>query len=371
MIAKPHKRVSVRGSALFKLTSPARLARMLCISPERLDHLLKRGDANYCVRTDLKTGRLIEEPKALLKQVHARLAKLLAQIETPDYLHSGVKKRSYVTNAACHSAIGGAVKLDVKKFFPSVRAQAVCHFFVEVMDYPLDVASRMTKLLTIGGHLPTGGNASCILSFWAYKPMFDEIAALANAQGCTFTLYVDDMTITGQFATRAMQQEARKIVGSYRLRAHKNKVFASRQPRVVTGVAVTPRGLELPNRRARAIAESLRAVAETTTDAELLMLMPTLIRTCQRGCRSRSGVAWAQRSGSKDEARSSRALCSAAHVCIRLTGHQRVDPGQAQLAAPIAAPARGFLRGDDGEGRIAVADIVRDFAPGRRGSKTP
>lgn len=277
MRGRPPKRVSLRGSALFKLTSPARLAKILCMSPERIDHLLARGDANYCVRTDRKTGRLIEEPKALLKQVHARVAGLLAQVETPDYLHSGVKKRSYVTNAAQHAVEGGAVKLDVKKFFPSVRAQAVCHFFLDVMEYPMDVASRMTKLLTIGGHLPTGGNASCILSFWAYKPMFDEIAALAHTKGCTFSLYVDDMTITGRFATRAMQQEARKIIGNHRLRAHKNKVFAPRQPRIVTGVAITTRGLELPNRRARAIAQAMREVAATATDAERLILMPTLI----------------------------------------------------------------------------------------------
>ena len=176
-----------------------------------------------------------------------------------------------------HSADGGAVKLDVKKFFPSVRAQAVCHFFHEVMEYPLDVASRITKLLTIGGHLPTGGNASCILSFWAYRPMFDEIAALAAAQGCSFTLYVDDITISGQFATRAMQQEARKIIGSYRLRAHKSKVFAARQPRIVTGIAVTTRGRELPNRRARAISDSFDAVSKEIGDHGRLALMPTLI----------------------------------------------------------------------------------------------
>src|SRR3546814_16552131 len=72
----------------------------------------------------------------------------------------------------------------------------------------------------------SGGNASCILSFWAYKNMFDEIAALAAAKGCTFTLYVDDMTITGQFATRAMQKEARAIIGRYRLKAHKTKIFS-------------------------------------------------------------------------------------------------------------------------------------------------
>ncbi|MDF0544698.1 reverse transcriptase family protein [Sphingobium sp. H39-3-25] len=277
MKGKPHKRVSLRGSALFKLTSPVRLAQILCIPPAQLDRLLRRGNTNYCVRTDRKTERLIEEPKALLKQVHARVAHLLAQVETPAYLHSGIKKHSYITNAAEHRVEGGAVKLDVQKFFPSVRAAAVCHFFADVMEYPMDVASRMTKLLTINGHLPTGGNASCILSFWAYKNMFDEIAALAAAKGCTFTLYVDDMTITGQFATRAMQKEARAIIGRYRLKAHKTKIFSHRQPRIVTGVAITARGPELPNRRARKIAITMAGVEAAATDSQRLALMPSLI----------------------------------------------------------------------------------------------
>ncbi|HEY1605434.1 MAG TPA: reverse transcriptase family protein [Allosphingosinicella sp.] len=277
MRGRPHKRVSLRGSALYKITSPAMLARRLCISPHMLNYLLAHADENYCVRLDRKSGRLIEEPKHLLKRVHARIAWLLGQIETPNYLHSGVKKRSYVTNAAGHSISGGGIKLDVRKFFPSVRAAAVCHFFADVMQYPMDVASRMTKMLTTGGHLPTGGNASCILSFWAYKDMFDEIAALAAERGCHFTLYVDDMTITGAFATRAMQHAARNIIGRYRLRAHKNKVFASGQPRVVTGVAVTSRGRELPNRRARAIVDMRAEIAGAATDAQRLDLMPQLI----------------------------------------------------------------------------------------------
>src|SRR5690348_15966681 len=129
MKGKPHKRVSLRGSALFKMTSPARLARALCNSPERLAYLVTKPGANYSVWQDKKTGRWIEEPKALLKIVQARVGWLLGQIETPDYLHSGVKKRSYITNAAKHSVDGGGVKLDVQKFFPSARAAAVCHFF--------------------------------------------------------------------------------------------------------------------------------------------------------------------------------------------------------------------------------------------------
>jgi len=271
----PPKRVSLRGSALFKITSPARLAEVLLIDPGLLEHLVRLGDDNYTPW--MSDGRLIEEPKPQLKQIHARVAKLLQQIETPDYLHSGVRKRSYITNAVSHSVEGGATKLDIKKFFPSARGAAIYHFFHDVLEYPGDVAKRMTTLLTYKGHLPTGGNASCILSFWAYKRMFDAIAELAAANGCTFTLYVDDMTISGRLVCRSLQHAAKKIVGQHRLIAHKSKLFSQMQSRVVTGVAMTQLGAKLPNRRAQRIACLLHSAERETDLARKLETLTRLV----------------------------------------------------------------------------------------------
>lgn len=277
MSTSTHKRVPVRASALFKLTSPRRLAEILLVPRSTLERLVNAGDSNYLVRPDRKSGRIIEEPKPQLKLIHQRFARLLAQIETPDYLHSGVKGRSYITNANAHGADHACIKLDIKKFFPSSSSHYVQRFFEEVLEYPPDVASRAKRLLTYDGHLPTGGNASTILSFWAYKPMFDEIEALAKHHQCEFTLYVDDMSITGVFANRKCQQEARKIISRYALRAHKAKAFSPGQPRVLTGIAKTRRGREVPHRRAKGIATLEQEVATAPTTADKLKLLPSLI----------------------------------------------------------------------------------------------
>lgn len=277
MSTSTHKRVPVRASALFKLTSPRRLAEILLVPRSTLERLVNAGDSNYLVRPDRKSGRIIEEPKPQLKLIHQRFARLLAQIETPDYLHSGVKGRSYITNANAHGADHACIKLDIKKFFPSSSSHYVQRFFEEVLEYPPDVASRAKRLLTYDGHLPTGGNASTILSFWAYKPMFDEIEALAKQHQCEFTLYVDDMSITGVFANRKCQQEARKIISRYALRAHKAKAFSPGQPRVLTGIAKTRRGREVPHRRAKGIATLEQEVAAAPTTADKLKLLPSLI----------------------------------------------------------------------------------------------
>lgn len=272
-----HKRVPLKGSALFRLTSPRRLAEMLLVPRATLERLVEAGDDNYLVRPDRKSGRIIEEPKPQLKLIHQRFARLLAQIETPDYLHSGVKGRSYITNANAHGADDACVKLDIKKFFPSSSSHHVQRFFEDVLEYPPDVASRAKQLLTHDGHLPTGGNASTILSFWAYKPMFDEIDTLARENDCEFTLYVDDMSITGVFANRKFQQAARKIIARYGLRAHKAKTFSPNQPRVLTGIAKTRRGREVPHRRAKGIAQLEQQEAEAETTADKLRVMPSLI----------------------------------------------------------------------------------------------
>lgn len=242
-----------------------------------LERLVNAGDANYLVRPDRKSGRIIEEPKPQLKLIHQRFAHLLAQIETPDYLHSGVKGRSYITNSNAHAADHSCIKLDIKKFFPSSNSHYVQRFFEEALEYPPDVASRAKRLLTYDGHLPTGGNASTILSFWAYKPMFDEIELLAKQHQCEFTLYVDDMSITGIFANRKCQQEVRKIIARYALRAHKAKVFSPDQPRVLTGIAKTRRGREIPHRRAKGIAALEQEESAASTTAEKLKLLPSLI----------------------------------------------------------------------------------------------
>jgi len=304
-----HKRVPLKASALFRLTSPRRLAEKLLIPRSTLERLVNFGDGNYLVRPDRKSGRIIEEPKPQLKLVHQRFARLLAQIQTPDYLHSGVKGRSYITNANSHTAEQPCIKLDIKKFFPSSSSHHVQRFFEDVLEYPPDVASRARRLLSYGGHLPTGGNASTILSFWAYKPMFDEIAELALELGCEFTLYVDDMSITGVFANRKCQQAARKIVAKYGLRAHKAKAFSAGQPRVHTGIAKTRRGREVPHRRAKGIAELEQQEAAATTTADKLKLLPSLIGKLSEA--SIVDPSWAARKDAAVHRR--RKLKSAAH----------------------------------------------------------
>ncbi|MDF3606703.1 reverse transcriptase family protein [Paracoccus sp. DMF-8] len=241
-------------SALYKISSPQMLADRLLISMEDLEGLLHDPDP-YKRWIDKKTGRAIQEPRPRLACIHRRIALLLSRIATPDYLHSARKGRSYITNASVHGVETRCAKIDVRKFYPSARAQAVYHFFLDRMACAGDVAGMLSKLLTVDGHLPTGSSASPILSFFAYEDMFDELSILAANAGCVMTVYVDDIVFSGHGAGRRIIYAAKKIIRSRHLHGHKTKVFRSGQPRIVTGAAVTSAGLRLPNRRQRSIAQ--------------------------------------------------------------------------------------------------------------------
>jgi hypothetical protein len=231
---------------------------------------------NY-IRFTNSQGRDRQCPKPKLQRIQKRIADLLGRIETPDFLHSARKHRSYITNARQHDATLPGIKVDIQKFFQSVRAPAVFHFFRDRMQCEPDVAGLITRLVTVDGHLPTGGNASPILSYFAYAGMFEEVDAVAGQRSSVMSCLMDDMAFTGNGATASLIYDVRRILARYRLRAHKTKVFKAHEPRVITGVAVTTRGFRLPNKRQKAIAQNLKELSVAQSDEGRLTILRRLM----------------------------------------------------------------------------------------------
>lgn len=270
----------IEQSPFFKMGSPQRLAKVLGVDLNRLEEMANRPAAeNYnlfsITRDDKK--RSVQEPKVHVQRLHMRVCDLLTRIEPPEYLHSAIKRRSYLTNARAHVVGGGAVKVDVRKFFPSVTQRAVRGFFLGTMQCAPDVAALLSKLLTVDGHLATGSSVSPILSFYAHRQMFEEIAALTQARGLVMTCYVDDLSFTGEGATRKFLSEVRTIIARHGLISHKVRYFSARTPRVITGVVVSKDGLKLPNRRHRKINEEYAAFQHEADISKKLSILTPLI----------------------------------------------------------------------------------------------
>jgi len=286
-MAKPRRRnLKLADCWLYAVNSPADLARRLSTQahPIKAEELstLARDVGNF--RLFSITGangksRQVQEPKRPLQWIHARIHALLSRVEVPEYLHSAVRGRSYLSNAAAHDPSMPAIKIDVKKFFPSVSRPAIFNFFAGSMKCRRDVAGLLADILTFSAHLPTGSAASPIIAFYAFKPMFDEIAQLAVAHDLTMTCYVDDMTLSGPRANKGVLFEMHKIIARHGLKSHKAHVFAASQPKVVTGVCNTPTGPRVPNKLHLKIKMGFNGLSRATTrDAKEKALRPLLGR---------------------------------------------------------------------------------------------
>ena len=87
------------------------------------------------------------------------------------------------------------------------------------------MAQCLTDICTYQGGIPTGSPASQAVAYFAYAKMFEEIEDLARTYGCTFTLYVDDMTFSSQdnFSWKKLAYEVDGVLHKYGHRAKGSK----------------------------------------------------------------------------------------------------------------------------------------------------
>ncbi len=255
-------------SQLYKLRNRSKLAAMLGVSTVEL-RALSAGATLYS-EFDIpkKSGggvRHVENPCRALKRVQAKLARLLARISPPEFLFCPVKKRCYVTNAAAHRGNRVVQCLDIRKFFPSTPQRRVFWFFHHVLQCERDIAGLLANLACYQGHLPTGSPLSPIMAYFAYYDLWGRIADFCKQRGYTFTVYIDDVTISGRRVPKADIWEVRKMIHGMGLRYHKEKTFVDR-PAEVTGVVLKGGKLVAPFRQHRKMHEAQGLLAEATED---------------------------------------------------------------------------------------------------------
>lgn len=204
--------------------------------------LFAKRDDNYRPFTKKKPGgkaRMIEPPKPALMKLHERLFAFLRDIETPAYLHSGVRKKSYFTNAHAHAAaLGATITMDLAEFYSSTKWGHLFRFFHEDLKCSRDLSALVARLCCYDGHLPTGSPVSQSLAFFAHRRMFEEINLLVTARNGVFTVYVDDLTITMRCASHSDVETIRGIVERHGLSINvaKTHVYRARSAKAVTGL---------------------------------------------------------------------------------------------------------------------------------------
>jgi hypothetical protein len=179
--------------------------------------------------------RLLEMPKQRLKAVQRRLLHdILARIPPHDAVHSFRRGRSVLTYAAPHAGRALILRLDLRDFFPSVRAARV-HDLFRTAGYPAAVARLLTGLCTAvvpedvlraappfgraadaarlralyrSPHLPQGAPTSPALANLCARRLDVRLAALAGTVGARYTRYADDLAFSGD---EELERTARRL----------------------------------------------------------------------------------------------------------------------------------------------------------------
>jgi hypothetical protein len=245
----------MKNKTILNLTSKRRVAQFLKCAVGDLP--LLQSDEHYNVFTD--KGRQIEEPIGLKKRAHEAFFKELKTEETPDWLYS-CKGKSYIMNAQAHSFVNAYVlKVDIRKFYRNCDKKHVFQFFKDRRYYALagDIAGIISDILTFEGHIPTGSPASQLVAFWSYYDCFSEISRFAQANGVTFSLYVDDMVFSSENHIKEnFLYTLSKILNRYMLELNEKKIkrYLPNENKLITGVIITPCGtLDVPNKQRKKV----------------------------------------------------------------------------------------------------------------------
>lgn len=253
------KQYPINQSPLYKLVGLRQLELCLGIDISRIDKLLKEGSYRAWINDN---AREIQHPLGWLAQVHNQIATYLSRIETPEYVYHK-KGRSHVKNAAQHTGYHSLAKTDISNYYPSITRAMLKSMFIKKFKCAIDVAGILADICTYQrAHLATGSAVSGHLAFWACKDMFDEVNRLALLKGCVFTLYVDDLTISGDAATKKLLSEVRTTIkhSGHKTKNSKSKTFAPHAAKIITGVVVKGNECLLPNKRHKNIADNRIAI---------------------------------------------------------------------------------------------------------------
>jgi hypothetical protein len=268
-----YARYKLNQSPLYKMQSKSDLITLLYTSNEKISELLNHTNLYYKCSIN---GRLIEKPRADLKRIQKRIEEILKCVSIHDFIFAPAKKKSYISNACVHKGAHEVRCLDIAKYFQSTSSKRVYWFFNKQMKCSPDVSYILTNILTLDGSLPTGSPSSCIISYFSHLDMWEKIGVLVQNYQCTLSVYVDDLTISGESVPKVLIAEIKDIFNQYGLKSkrYKEKHYHNAKATEITGVIVKRDGsLGVPNRQQKKIhtlRRSLKAEGEELKRCKLI-----------------------------------------------------------------------------------------------------
>lgn len=268
---------------LFGISTLSELAEILDFPVKSLIEASQKGYRSYYVQGKSKK-RLIEEPNVLLKLILKDLKKLLVEMfDCPEYNKCWAGGNNYL-NAQAHAGQHAFVTTDISSFFTNSKACYVRKFFKDKLKISEEALDLLVQMCTYKGHIPTGAPTSSILAFLSHKDLFDEIAEYMEERDITFTLYVDDITLS---AKHGITREEIKFIKSA-LKKHKLEIkpektkFFNFKKAMITGFYLTQGGkISVPDNVGHKVVSLLREKLLEDMNKKEIRKVIGLINYCQ------------------------------------------------------------------------------------------
>lgn len=265
-----YERYALEDSPWVQKLTQRDLADLLGWKKQQLEALV-RDKERYIKRERKQIGTKIRDlavPTGKLRTIHERLKFHLNKIKQPDYLFSPRKGRGQRDNAAHHASETQFLSLDIRQFYPSTMGEHIFRWAFHEAGMRADVAGLLTKLVVIDGKMPFGSPVSPVLTAHVHRRMFDEIYALCTARGLKMSLWVDDLTISGNFIGGELIEPIRAIIRKQGFQTHKIQFRSSSRAVIVTGVPIERGAVVAPRSLNRRVQEGYDSLRADLTDSE-------------------------------------------------------------------------------------------------------
>lgn len=227
----------------------------------------------FIVRKTIVTGksgksRDLAYPVSRLRAAHERFKFHLNKIKQPSYLFSPRKSFSQRDNAVHHLDQLQYLALDLKQFYPSTTRKMIFDWFLYDLGMYEDVAGLLSHLCTVDDKASLGSPLTPVLCSLVHRKMFNQIADICDARGLRYSVWVDDLTISGNFVPGIVLNEIRDVIRSSGLKSHRIKYRNGNKPVFVTGIGIIGKSLVAPKAYNAKLKELRQLLHDAETDCE-------------------------------------------------------------------------------------------------------
>lgn len=188
------------GLPVFSKTED--LAELMHLSPYFLKKFhLDKNRFYKKLEIEKKSGgiRKVYQPSRQLKAIQGWiLYKILNPLKTHSACKGFEKNQNTLSNALPHRGAKAVITIDIKDFFPTIKAPTIKGIF-ENVGYSKQAASILTELCTYEDFLPQGSPCSPRLANLVCKKLDEDIQNYVSEYGVIYTRYADDMSFSSPY----------------------------------------------------------------------------------------------------------------------------------------------------------------------------